>query len=122
MKKYMPDRRAESRFLCADLVDVEWRDKLGKMRHSSAVLEDISSSGACLQFERPVPLQAVLHVRHAKGELEGRVKYCLFRDIGYFVGLEFAPARRWSREAFVPDHLLDLEKLVTDRANKRRVN
>jgi hypothetical protein len=121
----MPERRAEARFLCADLVRVEWCDKLGKTRRASAVLEDISPSGACLQFEKSVPLETVLRVRHAKGELTGTVKYCLYRDIGYFVGVQFPRAHAWSREAFLPEHLLDLEKLVTRRAEaaaRRRLN
>lgn len=121
MNKHMPERRAEARFLCADLVRVEWCDRVGKARSTSAVLEDISPSGACLQFEKSVPLETVLHVRHSKGELVGRVKYCLFRDIGYFVGVQFAPAKRWSRDAYAPEHLLDLEQLV-NRSAKRRLN
>jgi hypothetical protein len=121
----MPERRAEARFLCADLVRVEWCDRLGKTRRSSAVLEDISPSGACLQFDKSMPLETVLHVRHSKGELVGTVKYCLFRDIGYFVGVQFPRAQGWSQDAFVPEHLLDLEKLVFERAEKaakRRLN
>ena len=69
MNKCMPERRAEARFLCADLVRVEWCDRLGRTRRSSAVLEDISPSGACLQFEKSVPLDTVLHdelVKHGK--------------------------------------------------------
>jgi hypothetical protein len=120
MKKHMPERRAEARFLCADLVRVEWLDRVGKARSTSAVLEDISASGACLQFEKSVPLETEIHVRHSKGELVGRVKYCLFRDIGYFVGVQFAPARRWSRDTYAPEHLLDLQQLVT--RSKRRLN
>ena len=125
MNKCMPERRAEARFLCADLVRVEWCDRLGRTRRSSAVLEDISPSGACLQFEKSVPLDTVLHVRHSQGELVGTVKYCLFRDIGYFVGVQFAQAQGWSRDAFIPEHLLDLEQLVTrsaDKPGKRRLN
>jgi hypothetical protein len=71
-----------------------------------------------------VPLDTVLRVRHSKGELVGTVKYCLFRDIGYFVGVQFPQARGWSREAFLPEHLLDLEQLVTRSAEKssKRLN
>jgi hypothetical protein len=121
MKKHMPERRAEARFLCADLVRVEWFDKVGKPRSTSAVLEDISASGACLQFEKSVPLETEIHVRHSQGELVGRVKYCLFRDIGYFVGVQFPATDKWSRDSYNPEHLLDLEQLVT-RSAKRRLN
>ena len=42
--------------LCADLVDVQWKDQTGRTRRGVANLEDISRSGACLQVDRPVPL------------------------------------------------------------------
>lgn len=104
--------------LCADLVEVEWKDKTGRLRKCVANLEDISLSGACLQVDSPLPLQTYLEVRHPKGELSGKVRYCIFRDIGYFIGLEFAPGSKWSRRDFRPQHMLDPRRLVA-RALRR---
>jgi hypothetical protein len=59
-----------------------------------------------------MPLETRLAVRHARGQLEGTVKYCVYRDIGYFVGMEFAPAHGWSSSDFLPEHILDLRQLV----------
>jgi hypothetical protein len=98
--------------LCADLVEVTWKNAAGKSKKGQAVLEDISASGACFQLEGPVPLGAVLHWWSGKREFAGVVRYCVYREIGYFVGVQFDPASRWSKAKYAPAHLLDLEKLI----------
>lgn len=108
----MRDRRANPRMLCADLVKVEWSDKTGKNHTAVANLEDISQSGACLQLEEDVPLQAMVTITHEKGTFEGRVRYCIFKDIGFFLGVEFEPGHRWSAKQFKPMHMLDPRRLV----------
>ena len=114
------DKRIEPRLLCADLVDVQWKDQTGRIRRSVANLEDISLSGACLQVERPVALGTPYRITYPKGILSGTVKYCVFREIGYFLGIEFEPGTRWSRSDFSPQHLLDPRKLVNRAANRAR--
>jgi len=116
----MIDRRVEHRLLCADLVDVQWKDSSGRVRHGVANLEDISISGACLQVERPVPLGTRYRISYPKGLLSGTVKYCVFREIGYFLGIEFEPGTRWSRNEFRPQHLLDPRRLAVRAGNKAR--
>jgi hypothetical protein len=101
--------------LCADLVDVEWRDKNGRIKRTVANLEDISLSGACLQLDLSIPLHTNLRISYPKGELVGRVRYCVYREIGYFLGIEFEPGCRWSQRNFKPLHLLDPRRLVTFR-------
>ena len=109
----MRERRSEIRMLCADLVEVCWRDRGGKAKKARAVLEDISASGACLQFETAVPLNAVVRWSWPKRDFAGVVRYCAYREIGYFVGVQFDPACRWSKAQYRPQHLLDLEQLIT---------
>jgi PilZ domain len=104
--------------LCADLVDFQWKDQSGRSRRGVANLEDISLSGACLQIERPVPLGCTVRITYPNGELTGRVKYCVFREIGYFLGVEFDPGNRWSQRDFRPRHLLDPRRLVTRASNR----
>lgn len=108
----MFNRRNETRMLCADLVDVQWKDKSGKKRTSVANLEDISLSGACIQMEIDVPLGTVMKITLPKGGFEGTVKYCVFREIGYYVGIEFAENYRWSPRTYKPRHMLDPRRLV----------
>ena len=98
--------------LCADLVDVHWKDQNGRTRRGVANLEDISLSGACLQVDRPVPQGTTLRMSYPNGELMGIVKYCVFREIGYFLGVEFEAGHRWSQRHFRPQHLLDPRRLV----------
>lgn len=107
----MRERRVDPRMLCADLVKVEWHDKAGKAHTAVANLEDISSSGACLQLEEEVPLQVMVKMTHENGTYEGQVRYCLFKDIGYFLGVEFEAGQRWSARDFKPMHLLDPRRL-----------
>jgi hypothetical protein len=114
----MLDRRVENRLLCSDLVDLEWTDKTGRMRRCVANLEDISLSGACLQLDRPIPLGSPTRITYPKGELVGTVRYCVFREIGFFLGVEFADGCRWSQRQFRPQHLLDPRKLVIRAVNR----
>ena len=108
----MHDRRNNPRMLCADLVRIKWIDKGGKTHDTVANLEDISVNGACIQMEMNVPLETVINITHPKGELVGTVKYCQYREIGYFLGIEFQEGRKWSMRHFRPQHLLDPRRLV----------
>lgn len=98
--------------LCADLMDVSWTDASGRSAKALANLEDISNSGACLQVDMPIASGTVVHIRHPNVEFEGRVKYCVFRDTGYFVGVQFAAGFEWDERLFQPKHLLDPRTLV----------
>lgn len=116
--------RAEARMLCAELVKIRWKDKSGRGHKTTAILEDISAAGACLQIDNPIPSNTIVKINHAKGELEGNVRYCVFRDIGYFVGLQFDPQAKWSRKDYQPEHMLDVPKLLGRglRTAARRIN
>ena len=114
----MLDRRVEPRLLCADMVDLTWKDKSGRNRKIIVNLEDISLSGACVQVDAPLPLGTPVRITHGKGELAGFVKYCVFREIGYFLGIEFDPDSRWSQRQFRPQHLLDPRRLVLRTINR----
>jgi hypothetical protein len=100
--------------LCADMIDVHWRDRAGKPQAATALLEDICASGACLQFETPVPHGVEIRWEVPKQEFQGYVRYCVYREIGYFVGVEFDASFKWSKRAFKPLHLLDLQTLVAN--------
>ncbi|MDQ6663714.1 MAG: PilZ domain-containing protein [Acidobacteriota bacterium] len=114
----MPERRLEGRLLCADVVSVEWKDKSGWNRRADALLEDISPSGACLQTDAPIPARARVRVRVRDAVVEAEVRYCAFREIGYFVGLEFPAGHRWSKRLFRPKHLFDVKRLASRSVEK----
>jgi PilZ domain len=108
----MQERRVEVRMLSADMVTIRWKDKKGQAQTVTGLLEDISTSGACLQLEAPVPLDTQIEWSTPKQKFTGHVRYCVYREIGYFVGLEFDPKSRWSKKVYRPRHLLDLRRLV----------
>jgi hypothetical protein len=112
----MQDRRAEPRLLCADLIRVHWTDQSGRQREAVANLEDISHSGACLQMDTPILEDTLLRLEHPKLDLLGRVRYCVFRDTGYFLGVKFEPGYAWSCRRFRPKHLFDPRRLLARKS------
>jgi len=102
------------------MVDVQWKDKTGRTRRAVANLEDISLSGACLQYEQPIPLKTPVRITYPKGELAGIVRYCVYREIGYFLGIEFDAGTKWSARDFKPQHMLDPRHLVLRAVNRAK--
>lgn len=94
------------------MVEISWRDASGKRRRAMALLEDISASGACLQLETPVPAGAAIEWTAQQQEFTGRVRYCVYREIGYFAGIEFSPLSKWSKTAYQPQHMFDPRRLI----------
>ena len=107
----MSERRAEPRFLCSDLIKVRIESS-GQPAELIANLEDISPSGVCLQFDRPVPPGTRLSLMLGRYKFHGRTQYCAYDEIGYFVGVRFDAGRKWSRRLYQPKHLLDPAQLM----------
>jgi len=114
----MTDRRYQPRLLCADLVEIEWKDKTGKARRAVANLEDISLSGACLQLDQAIPLHTSLKISYPNGRLAGKVQYCVYREIGFFLGVRFEPGTKWSQRHFRPLHLFDPRRMVARNGDR----
>jgi hypothetical protein len=100
------DRRTNSRYFCADLVEVTWSEG-GRERHSIANLEDISPSGVCLMLEISLPPGTEVSARFGADDLKGVVRHSSRGEAGYLIGIEFAPDSRWSSDHYRPQHLLD---------------
>jgi len=105
--------------MCAELVEVHWNDKAGRLHRDVANLEDISLSGACVQLETPLLKGSRIIVNYGDGEMAATVRYCLYRDSAYFLGLQFEEGCKWSTKRFKPQYMLDPRELVL-RATKRR--
>jgi hypothetical protein len=108
----MSERRIESRYLCADLVRVEWIEGEDDCRSEQAVLEDISEVGGCVQLEGPVPLGSGITLTIHQEKFFGYVCYCVYRDYGYFVGIRFSSENVWNADKVMPDHLTNLCELA----------
>ncbi|MGA8028298.1 MAG: hypothetical protein WB992_14235 [Bryobacteraceae bacterium] len=116
----MQERRTDTRLLCAELVEVTWKDKSGRQQRRVANLEDISLEGICLQVENPMLAETAVTMRYGDGELVGVVRYCSFRDDAYFLGIQFGEGCRWSTQHFRPQHLLDPRELVEQAMSRHR--
>jgi hypothetical protein len=117
----MNERRVDTRLLCAELVELNWKDKSARQHRRVVNLEDISLSGACLQSEMPILRGTEVTLLYGDGELVGSVCYCFYRDLGYFIGIEFGPGCRWSSKHFRPRHLLNPKRLVEQAARRAKL-
>jgi hypothetical protein len=77
-----------------------------------ANLEDISGSGACLQLESAIPVHTQVTMTYGSGQLAGHVRYCVYREIGYFLGIKFADGVKWKRRQYRPQHLFDPRRMA----------
>jgi hypothetical protein len=107
----MTEKRLDGRFLCADLVRMDWLSGDDNFRSEQALLEDISPLGGCVQMEEPVDLGSVVMLTVGSTPFYGHVCYCTLRDDGYFVGLRFSNDTVWSAGVVKPQHLTNLRLL-----------
>lgn len=70
-------------------------------------------------MELPIKKGTPIRFRHAAWTGLGLVKYCYYRDIGYFIGMEFADDSKWSPQAFQPKHMVDPQEIVAARLQRR---
>jgi hypothetical protein len=108
---HMDEKRLEGRFLCADLVRLDWLVGENSFRTEQALLEDISPLGGCVQLEEPVALGSIVMLTVDTTPFYGHVCYCTFRDDSYFVGLRFSNDTIWSAGVVKPRHLTNLQQL-----------
>jgi hypothetical protein len=104
-------RRYCERSMCADLIKIVWTDESGKKQKELAALEDISPAGVCLQLEHPIPIDTPISILYPDGRYHGRTRYCIFQHTGYFLGIQFDPGYEWSKDQFMPSHLLEVHSL-----------
>jgi hypothetical protein len=117
-KTDMSDRRTEARLLCSDLMRVDWRDTSGRAGTETMNLEDISPLGACFQSENRLPEGTHVSISYDGGVLTGIVEYCIFREIGFFLGIKFTEGCTWPADRFSPKHLFDPRTLVERAAQE----
>ena len=101
----MKQKRQQDRNLCADLVQVGWKQE-DESRHTEwATLEDISYGGACVKLDDAIPPETIVSLRFPKDSCKARVKYCVADHGGFLIGVEFEDYR-WSRSKYKPQHLV----------------
>jgi hypothetical protein len=99
---------AARRYLCSHLVTLSWS---GGERVVN--LEEIWETGAVLECDEPVSAGVLAEIRCGNTFFAGRTTLSEAHDFGWRVEMEFSPMTPWSRERFLPDHLLDLSETGT---------
>jgi hypothetical protein len=104
-KIFMELERKEDRSLCAELMQIQWKDDEGVEHTEFVTLEDISRTGLCLGTDVSLSPETRVVVKYPGGKYQGRVRYCRSDPLGYQVGIEFDPGYAWSPRQFRPSHL-----------------
>ncbi|MBI3678889.1 MAG: hypothetical protein HY235_00535 [Acidobacteria bacterium] len=117
-QRFFVERRIEPRLWCSDLVQVWWKDAGKWRRRGTAVLEDISHCGACVQLELPLSQGAEVRIKHPAWKVEGQVRYCVYRDDGYFIGVLLREDSKWSEGLFRPKHLMDPARVAPKKSGR----
>jgi len=74
-------------------------------------LEEIGERMAVVVTESAVPAGSRVHIACKSHVLRGVAKSCKFdRLLGYLVEIRLAPASRWTRDWFVPEHLVTFRR------------
>lgn len=59
-----------------------------------------------------IPVGTPVVISSGNTQFRGTVLYCLYRDFGYFAGIQLLDETQWSSSIFVPRHLTDLGAFV----------
>jgi hypothetical protein len=89
------ERRRQPRLLCAEIVQVSWA--LGGRSPCTQIanLDDVSSGGACIVTDDPVPVGAPMVITCHADKFLSKVRHCTQHGLGWLVGVEFEPDSRW---------------------------
>jgi len=102
----MVKQQALVRNWCSELVSVV-RVRRGCAEAVPGNLEEIGERIALVLTETKVPAGSRVHIACKSHVLRGIVKSCRFDGVlGYLTEVHLAPASRWSREWFAPEHLM----------------
>jgi hypothetical protein len=101
---------------CSELVSVV-RVSHGCTESIAGNLEEIGERMALVVTETRIPAGSRVHIACKSHVLRGIAESCRFdRMLGYLIEVRLAPASRWSRDWFAPEHL------VTFRAQQLRLS
>jgi hypothetical protein len=92
----MRDRRFEFRVDGEDQVAFRWEDHLGRKHEGTALLADISPSGASVQVDHAVRIGTKFFLGYQDQELSGKVSHCAQYGSGYRIGIRFQTGSAWS--------------------------
>ena len=115
----MPEQRGEWRYLCSELVEVDYETAPGNFLKLDGNLEEIAPTGAILLLEVSVRRGNALTFRAQNRRLRGVVDSWLYEPpLGYFVTVRFEEGCEWREEDFRPAHILKLPRATRARSQE----
>ena len=96
---------------CSELVSVVSVNSHGCSEAIPGNLEEIAERRALVLAEQPVAAGSRIHVACKSHVLRGTATACRWDQVlGYFIEVRLAPASRWTRKWFTPQHLVNLQQ------------
>jgi RecJ-like exonuclease len=105
----MAQKRSEPRYMCAELVNILICHEDQTVEETTAHLEDISPSGACVHLDAAIRLGADIEIVCSTCRFKGKVRNCRYAGGAYDVGVAFDQPRAWDASRYQPAHLLPIE-------------
>jgi len=102
---------SKARYLCSELVKVEWRDKAGAY-HTHAILEEIWAEGASVQTLHPIRTGARVWIVARRAMLLGILTECRPAEDGHFSQISFDAESRWSQRKYKPEHMVSTHAVL----------
>jgi len=111
------DMSAKTRYLCSELIKLEWQTKAGSF-DTIAILEEIWTEGARVQTMAFLQPGTKVSVVARKALLRGTLTDCDFQGDGYFSRIIFHENSQWTRQNFKPEHLLNTRTVIAQWLKK----
>jgi hypothetical protein len=116
-RRVMAKQTSLERNWCSELVSLISTNRSGMSESMPGNLEEIGQASALVLTECAIPTGTRVHIACRAHVLRGNTKTCEYDSaLGYFVEIELAPASRWSRRWFAPQHLMPLQELQLRRS------
>jgi len=107
----MSENCGQWRYLCSELVRVEYEATPGVILELDANLEEISPQAAILLLDTSVRRGRPVSFRVQDRELRGVVDSWVYEPpLGYFVSIHFENGYEWHEAHFEPSHLLKVAR------------
>jgi hypothetical protein len=102
---------SKERYLCSELVKVEWQDKTGAF-DATGILEEIWVDGACVQTIGPMQPGIKVWIVARRALFRGTMTECESHRDGYFSRVAFDAESRWSPRSFKPEHMVNTRTVL----------
>ncbi len=113
----MPELQGQWRYICSELVRVDYEATPGVVEQLHANLEEISPTAAVLLLETSVRRGGAVSFTVQDRLLRGVVDSWLYEPtLGYFVSIRFEPGYEWHEEQFEPAHLLRVPRAANAKS------